>query len=55
MTKPTTAQAATVRQLAALGFTEDYRDALHVRMARGNDYRLIRQDGTQKRALGARR
>lgn len=53
--KPTTAQAATQKLLMADGFVVDYADAKAIRMVRGNDYRLIQQDGQQKRAIGARR
>ena len=53
--KPTTAQAATKQLLAAQGFTVDYQDDKGIRMVRGNDYRLVQQDGQQKRAIGARR
>ena len=53
--KPTTAQAASQRLLAAQGFAVDYQDGKCIRMVRGNDYRLIQQDGIVKRAIGARR
>ena len=53
--KPTTAQAASQKLLAAQGFTVDYQDSKAIRMVRGNDYRLIQQDGQQKRAIGAKR
>ena len=53
--KPTTAQAATQKLLAAQGFAVDYADSKAIRMFRGNDYRLVQQDGQQKRAIGARR
>ena len=53
--KPTAAQAATAKLLEAQGFTVEHADCKCIRMARGNDYRIVQQDGTQKRALGARR
>ena len=53
--KPTTAQAATVRLLQSQGFGIDQQDNKVVRMNRGNDWRLVQQDGTQKRAIGAKR
>ena len=53
--KPTTAQAATQKLLASQGFTVDYQDSKAIRMVKGNDYRLVQQDGQQKRAIGARR
>ncbi len=53
--KPTTAQAASQRLLAAQGFTVDYQDSKAIRMVRGNDDRLVQQDGQQTRAIGARR
>lgn len=53
--KPTTAQAATAKLLASQGFAVDHSDAKVIRMVRGNDYRLVQQDGTQKRAYGAKR
>ncbi len=52
--KPTTAQAATVRQLTAEGFSIDSLGT-SIRMKRGNDYRLVQLDGAQKRAMGAKR
>ena len=53
--KPTTAQAATTRLLTAQGFTVQHADCKCIRMVRGNDCRIVQQDGTQKRAIGARR
>lgn len=53
--KPTTAQAASQRLLAAQGFAVDYQDSKCIRMVRGNDYRLVQQNGIVKRAIGARR
>ena len=52
--KPTTAQAATVRQLTAECFSIDSLGT-SIRMKRGNDYRLVQLDGAQKRAMGAKR
>lgn len=49
-----TARLATIAQLRAMGFTIEH-EGRNVIMRRGNDYRLIQQDGTQKRAMGARR
>ncbi len=37
------------------GFLLDYSGLNVVRMTRGNDCRLVRKDGTQVRAYGARR
>lgn len=51
----TPAQIAAIRDLSLLGFRIDQEERSQVRMKRGNDYRLVRMDGTQKRALGARR
>lgn len=53
--KPTIAQAATASQLKAQGFAILEQDCKIIRMARGNDYRIVQQDGTQKRAYGAKR
>lgn len=53
--KPTTAQAATASQLKAQGFAILEQDCKIIRMSRGNDYRIVQQDGTQKRAYGAKR
>ena len=53
--KPTTAQAASQKLLAAQGFIVDYQDSKAIRMVRGNDFRLVQQDGIVKRAIGARR
>lgn len=52
--KPTTAQAATANQLKDQGFAVLEQDCKIIRMAKGNDYRTVQQDGTQKRAYGAR-
>lgn len=51
----TLAQRATVDLLKADGFEIDQEENNVVRMKRGNDYRLVRMDGTQKRAFGAKR
>lgn len=51
----TLAQRAMVDRLKAEGFVIDQEQNNVVRMKRGNDYRLIRMDGTQKRAIGAKR
>ena len=48
-------QRVIVDQLKADGFAVDQEQNTVVRMKRGNDYRLVRMDGTQKRALGAKR
>ena len=53
--KPTTSQAATLRLLIAAGFTVDQQSGASIRVMRGNDFRLIQLDGTQKRAVGATR
>lgn len=53
--KPTTAQAATLNQMQAAGFAVDAQERTVIRIKRGNDYRLVQLDGTQKRALGAKR
>lgn len=48
-------QRAIVDQLKAAGFTVEREDQTTVCMRRGNDYRLVQMDGSQKRAMGARR
>ena len=48
-------QRVIVDQLKADGFAVDQEENTVVRMKRGNDYRLVQIDGTQKRALGAKR
>lgn len=53
--KPTTAQAATRQALEAQGFKVLATDCKSIRMGRGNDFRVIQQDGTQKRAYGEKR
>lgn len=55
MPKPVTAQAAAVNQLLAQGFTVDEIAPTTYRMVKGNDRRLVLQNGTVKRALGAKR
>lgn len=50
----TPAQATTIRDLALQGFSIDQEERSQVRMVRGNDYRLVLMDGSQRRALGAR-
>jgi hypothetical protein len=47
-------QRVIVDQLKAEGFVIDKEENNVVRMKRGNDYRLVRMDGSQKRALGAK-
>lgn len=49
------AQAATVQALRREGFALDYQGRHVVRLVRGNDRRLVRLDGSQQRAQGARR
>lgn len=51
----TLSQRVIVDQLKADGFAVDQEENTVVRMKRGNDYRLVQMDGSQKRALGARR
>lgn len=51
----TTAQQATINQLQRAGFALEYQGKHVARMARGNDYRLVKLDGSQQRARGARR
>lgn len=53
--KPATAQAATLKRMQAAGFAVDAQERTVIRIKRGNDYRLIQMDGTQKRAVGAKR
>ena len=53
--KPSTAQTATLKQMQAAGFAVDAQERTVIRIKRGNDYRLIQMDGTQKRAVGAKR
>ncbi|GEM_PF-793857 len=48
-------QRVIVDQLKADGFSVDQEENTVVRMKRGNDYRLVQMDGSQKRALGAKR
>lgn len=49
------AQRATIAALAREGFAVEYHGRHVARLARGNDYRLVRLDGSQQRAKGARR
>lgn len=51
----TNAQAAAICGLIVQGFMIDMEERSQVRMVRGNDYWLVRMDGSQKRAMGARR
>ena len=51
----TIVQRITMARLIAEGFAIDQEENTVVRMKRGNDYRLIQLDGTQKRAYGAKR
>ena len=48
-------QRVIVDQLKADGFAVDQEENTVVRMKRGNDFRLVRMDGSQKRAYGAKR
>lgn len=48
-------QRVIVDQLKADGFAVDQEENTVVRMKRGNDYRLVQMDGSQKRAYGATR
>jgi hypothetical protein len=48
-------QRAIVDQLKSEQFAVVREDNTVVVLQRGNDFRLVRMDGTQKRALGARR
>ena len=52
MTPP---QQATINTLQREGFTVEYRGKNVIRVAHGNDYRLVKLDGSQQRAKGARR
>jgi len=51
----TPAQQATIKTLQRAGFALEHQGKNVARMARGNDYRLVKADGTQRRAQGARR
>lgn len=51
----TIAQRITMARLIAEGFAIDQEENTVVRMKRGNDYRLVQMDGSQKRAYGAKR
>lgn len=53
--KPTSAQAATLALLQADGFSVVHTSPKAIKVAKGNDFRLVQLDGQQKRALGARR
>ena len=48
-------QRVIVDQLKADGFAVDQEENTVVRMKRGNDFRLVQMDGSQKRAYGATR
>lgn len=48
-------QRVIVDQLKADGFAVDQEENTVVRMKRGNDFRLVQMDGSQKRAYGAKR
>lgn len=48
-------QRVIVDQLKADGFAVDQEENTVVRMKRGNYYRLVQMDGSQKRAYGAKR
>lgn len=48
-------QRAVVDQLKADGFAVEREENSVVVLVRGNDHRLVQMNGTQKRALGARR
>lgn len=48
-------QRVIVDQLKADGFAVDQEQNTVVRMKRGNDFRLVQMDGSQKRAYGAKR
>lgn len=54
-TKPTRAQAATLALLQADGFSVVNTSPKAIKVAKGNDFRLVQLDGQQKRAHGARR
>lgn len=47
-------QQLTIARLQSQGFRIES-EGRGVLMARGNDYRIVQQDGTQKRAYGAKR
>jgi hypothetical protein len=51
----TIVQRITMARLIAEGFAIDQEQNTVVRMKRGNDYRLVQMDGSQKRAYGAKR
>lgn len=51
----TGAQHITLKALHREGFLLDYSGQHVVRVRKGNDCRLVRKDGTQVRAFGARR
>lgn len=51
----TIVQRITMDRLIAEGFAIDQEENTVVRMKRGNDYRLVQMDGSQKRAYGAKR
>ncbi len=51
----TLTQRAVVNQLLADGFRVDEEENKVVRMKRGNDYRIVLLNGTQKRAVGGKR
>ncbi len=51
----TIVQRITMARLIAEGFAIDQEENTVVRMKRGNDYRLVQMDGSQKRAYGAKR
>ncbi|WP_168175606.1 hypothetical protein [Pseudomonas sp. PA15(2017)] len=51
----TAAEAQALQQLLLVGFRVEQMGKRVIRVQRGNDYRLVRQDGGLKRALGARR
>lgn len=52
---PTERQRLACRELQALGYTVENHERGGICMRRGNDYRVINQDGAQRRGLGARR
>lgn len=51
----TGAQAQALQQLLLVGFRVEQMGKRVIRVQRGNDYRLVLQDGELKRALGAGR
>ncbi len=51
----TIVQRITMARLIAEGFAIDQEENTVVRMKRGNDFRLVQMDGSQKRAYGAKR